>query len=457
MIVMKFGGTSLESAAAIQQAASIVQAQLERRPIVVVSAMGKTTQQLLDVGKEAADGEKTRALQELKGIYNRHEAEILPLLSAPDQERAESIMGGYFGEIGELIHGLAILGEFTPRTADTIASYGERLSSELITLVLRNSGIDSVHFDARRAILTDARHTQAAPFLDQSYGRLKEMCLPLAQQNRVVVLGGFIGATEAAVTTTLGRGGSDFTAAIVGAGLDAEEIQIWTDVDGVLTCDPKLVPDAHRVKTISFAEAAELAYFGAKVLHPATVLPAVEMDIPIVVMNSRRPQLRGTRIVADSVPCANVIKAISCKTGIIVVNIQSARMLMAHGFLRRIFEIFDHAETSVDLLASSEVSVSLTVDDPLRLGEISEKLRQFSEVSVEENQAIVCVVGDNIRNTKGIAARIFGAVEGINIRMISQGASLLNFSFVVAAEDLRSTVGLLHCEFFRNPDPMVFD
>jgi aspartate kinase len=457
MIVMKFGGSSLESAAAIQQAASIVRAQIERRPVVVVSAMGKTTQQLLSMGGEAVGGQKSQALQRLENLYNMHQSEILPLLSTSDNERAECIMAGCFGDLRELIHGLTIIGELTPRTADAIASYGERLSSELIALAFQNSGIESVHFDARRAILTDARYTQAAPLLDQTYENLQQMCVPLVQPNKVIVLGGFIGATESGVTTTLGRGGSDFTAAIVGAGLRAEEIQIWTDVDGVLTCDPKLVPDAHRVRTISFAEAAELAYFGAKVLHPATMLPAVEMDIPIVVMNSRRPEVPGTRIVANSVPCTNVIKAISCKTGISVVNIRSARMLMAHGFLRRIFEIFDRAETSVDLLASSEVSVSLTVDNPVRLDEIWEKLRQFSEVSVEENQAIICVVGDNIRNTPGVAARIFGAMPGVNVRMISQGASLLNFSFVVAAEDLRRTVGLLHDEFFRDPDPMVFD
>ena len=457
MIVMKFGGSSLESAAAIRQAGSIVQAQLHRRPVVVVSALGRTTQQLLNIGGEAAGGEKTQALNRLQNLHDMHQAEILPLVSLPEKKRAESLMAGYFAEISELIHGLSILGEFTPRAADTIASYGERLSSELIALAFGNYGIGRVHFDARHAILTDARHMRAAPLLEQTYERLRQLCAPLAQGNKVVVLGGFIGATESGVTTTLGRGGSDFTAAIVGAGLHAEEIQIWTDVDGVLTCDPKLVPEAHRVRTISFAEAAELAYFGAKVLHPATMLPAIDMDIPIVVMNSRRPEIAGTRIVANSVPCANVIKAISCKQGISIINIRSARMLMAHGFLRRIFEIFDRAETSVDLLASSEVSVSLTVDDPARLVEISEKLRQFSEVSVEENQAIVCVVGDNIRNTKGVAARIFGALRDVHIRMISQGASLLNFSFVVAAEDLRTTVELLHGEFFRNPDPMVFD
>jgi aspartate kinase len=259
------------------------------------------------------------------------------------------------------------------------------------------------------------------------------------------------------VTTTLGRGGSDFSAAIIGAGIAAEEIQIWTDVDGVMTCDPKLVPEARRVKTISFAEAAELAYFGAKVLHPATLLPAMEKNIPVVVLNSRRPDVAGTRIVAEAPPSSNVIKAISCKRGIYIVNIRSTRMLMAHGFLHRIFEIFSRAETAVDMLASSEVSVSLTIDDPARLNEICQALREFSEVSVEEDHAIVCIVGDNLRHTPGVAARAFGALQDVNIRMISQGASLLNLGFVVAARDAEKAVKLLHQEFFRSVDPAVFD
>src|ERR1700732_21421 len=216
-----------------------------------------------------------------------------------------------------------------------------------------------------------------------------------------------------------------------------------------MTCDPKLVPEARRVKTIPFAEAAERAYFGAKVLHPATLLPAMEKNIPVVVLNSRRPDIAGTRIVADVVPCSNVIKAISCKRGIYIVNIRSTRMLMAHGFLHRIFEIFSRAETAVDMLASSEVSVSLTIDDPARLTDICQALLDFSEVSVENDQAIVCVVGDNIRHTPGVAARAFGALEAVNIRMISQGASRVNLGFVVAGEDLEKTVKLLHEEFFQ--------
>jgi aspartate kinase len=270
-------------------------------------------------------------------------------------------------------------------------------------------------------------------------------------------MGGFIGATEDGVTTTLGRGGSDFSASLVGAGIGAAEIQIWTDVDGMLTCDPTILAGGHRVKTISFAEAAELAYFGAKVLHPATVMPAVEKNIPVMILNSRRPDVPGTRIVAEAVPCANAVKSIACKRNIAIVNIHSTRMLMAYGFLKQIFEIFDRYETSVDMVATSEVSVSLTIDNTSRLDAILGELREFSEVSIDEKQAIVCLVGDDIRYTPGVAARVFQALGAVNVRMLSQGASKLNLSFVVAAEDLVPAVESLHREFFSELDPAVFE
>ena len=261
-------------------------------------------------------------------------------------------------------------------------------------------------------------------------------------------MGGFIAATEDGVTTTLGRGGSDFTASIVGAGIGAEEIQIWTDVDGMLTADPNMVPDAHRVRVISFTEAAELAYFGAKVLHPATVMPAIDRNIPVLILNSRRPQVEGTRIQSEAGPSKNVVKSIACKAKVIVLNIRSTRMFMAHGFMRRIFEVFDRYETSVDMVATSEVSVSLTLDQPERSDAIVRDLREFSEVSVDENDAIICIVGENIRYTPGVAARVFKALGRINVRMLSQGASALNLGFVVAGQDLPAAVQALHAEFF---------
>ena len=456
MIVMKFGGSSVESSSALERVAGIVRGSLARKPVVVVSAMGKTTQQLLTMGEEASAGQKENALERLRALREMHESEIGSLLPESSQRELGQILDAHFHEMAAVITELYAVAGFCPEAVDFLSSYGELLSSRLIALVFAHLGIHAAHVDARCVVLTDARHKAATPLYSQTYARARDKILPLISEGKVPVLGGFIGATENGVTTTLGRGGSDFSAAIIGAGIDAEEIQIWTDVDGVMTCDPKLVPEARLVKTISFAEAAELAYFGAKVLHPSTLLPAMEKNIPVVVLNSRRPEVSGTRIVAEAQPCSNVIKAISCKRGIHIVNIRSTRMLMAHGFLHRIFEIFSRAETAVDMLASSEVSVSLTIDNPARLEEICQALREFSEVSVEKDQAIVCIVGDNLRHTPGVAARAFGALQGINIRMISQGASLLNLGFVVAACDAEKTVELLHQEFFGGVDRTVF-
>jgi aspartate kinase len=444
MIVMKFGGTSVESKEAIGRVAGIVRARLERRPVVVVSAMGKTTNKLLAIAAAAVTGDRVGALDQLDQLRQMHLRESCGV---------EREIDDHFDELGELIRGLAVMGEMTPRATDAVSSYGERISSVIVAEFFRRCGMDAVHLDSRKVIVTDGRHTQAAPIFAETDARLRA----IGDMAGVVVMGGFIGSTMDGVTTTLGRGGSDYTAAIVGAGIGAEEIQIWTDVDGMLTADPTILPGGHRLKTCSFAEAAELAYFGAKVLHPATVIPAIEKNIPVRILNSRRPEVEGTLIVAEAPPCSNAIRSIACKRNITLVNIVSTRMLGAHGFLRRIFEVFDRFETPVDMLATSEVSVSVTIDNTRSLEAIRAELEMFAEVSVEENQAIVCLVGDNIRSSPGVAGRVFGAVDPINVRMISQGASLLNISFVIAAADLRHAVESLHREFFRDPDPSAFE
>src|ERR1700689_4810088 len=455
MIVMKFGGSSVESAAAIERVASIVKARLPLHPIVVVSAMGKTTNRLLAIAQSAIEGKREeyiRQLHDLRDFHSREARQVVPLAHRAELDRT---LDDHFQEMTELIKGIAVLGELTPRSIDAISSYGERLSSYIVSLAFEYFGVPSTHVDSRKVIVTDSRHTQAAPLFAETYRRLAATVAPLAEQ-KVVVMGGFIASTEAGVTSTLGRGGSDFTASIVGAGVNAEEIQIWTDVDGMLTADPTIFPGGHRVKVISFAEAAELAYFGAKVLHPATVIPAIERNIPVLILNSRRPDVPGTRIVSETVPCRNTVKSIACKRRITLVNVHSTRMLMAHGFLRRIFEIFDRHETSVDMVATSEVSVSLTIDDIGQTQGICAELSEFSEVEMEPDQAIVCLVGENIRYTPGVAARVFDSLRDLNIRMISQGASLLNLSIVVAEKDLRHAVESLHAEFFSQLDPHVF-
>ncbi len=455
MIVMKFGGTSLESAEALSRVAGIVSSRIAESPFVVVSAMGKATNELLAIGSDAAGGCVENARARLDRLREYHLREAAPAAGTEGRDALDRILECHFRELNELLPRIAVARSISPLSSDELASFGERLSSQIMTLILRRAGLDAHYQDARRLIVTDARHTRATPIMPASYARIANAISALPARS-VPVMGGFIGATEQGITTTLGRGGSDFTAAIVGAALGAAEIQIWTDVDGMLTSDPRMVPEARRIRMLSFNEAAELAYFGAKVLHPATLLPAMGKNIPVRVLNSRRPQGSGTRIVAENVPCTTPIKCVACKRGITVVDIRSTRMLMAHGFLRNIFEVFDRYETPVDMLATSEVSVSLTIDDDSHLDEICAEVRPFAEVSAESAQAIVCVVGDNLRSTPRVAARVFGALEDINVRMISQGASRLNVSFVVADADAPRAAQLLHHEFFAQPDPAVF-
>ena len=362
----------------------------------------------------------------------------------------------HFHELREIVGGLATLGELTPQSSDAVTSFGERLSSFIVTLALRRKGLRAARLDSRELIVTDDRFTQAAPRFDLTNPRLQDAIPPLHEDNDAVVMGGFVAATESGITSTLGRGGSDFTAAIVGAALDADEIQIWTDVDGVMTADPSMLPNALRLRVMSFAEASELAYFGARVLHPSTVIPAIGRDIPVRVLNSRKPELEGTRIVSQCPPSFSTVKSIAYKERITVVDIRSTRMLMAHGFLAKIFEVFNRFETAVDMVSTSEVEVSLTIDRIDRLPEITEELEKFAEVTHDSGQAIVCLVGDNLRYSTGTAAKIFSAIENVNIRMISQGASRLNVSFVIDEDDLQTTVEGLHKAFFSEVDQEVF-
>ena len=456
MIVMKFGGTSVESAAAIRRVAGIVQARESQRPLVVVSAMGKTTNRLLAAADKAAAGNLDAAhrdAEELEAFHRREAGSILAPLRHPEMD---ALLEREFSDLEKTLASIADAGAVTPRLWDETLSYGERLSSALIAMIFQSLGLPATHVDARQILVTDGRHTQALPLYGRTYARFHDRVAPLLADS-VVVMGGFIGATADRVATTLGRGGSDFSAAIAGAGIGDAEIQIWTDVDGMLTCDPRIVPGGHRLKTISFNEAAELAYFGAKVLHPSTVVPAVEKNIPVRILNSRQPDVEGTLIVSGIVHSTNPVKSISCKRGITVVNIRSLRMLMAYGFLRRIFEVFDRYRTPVDMVATTEVSVSLTIDQTQSLKEIEAELSKIAEVTVTPQQAVVCLVGEALSETPGIGARIFAALRDINIRMISQGASRLNISVVVDDDDLVRAVGALHVEFFSELDPQVFE
>ncbi len=456
MIVMKFGGTSVESAEAIDRVAGIVRGRLDRRPAVVVSAMSKATDQLLAMAAAAGAGDKDKAVTLCQTLRDRHFEVATSLVPSSDDPIHANITADYLA-LEKLLEGICAVGELTPRTQDNVVAYGERINSKVVAAGFAARGLKAAHVDAREVIITDHAFGKAAPQVAEIDRRLAAKVRPLIEDGVVPVLGGFIGSTPEGITTTIGRGGSDFSAALVGAGLNAEAIEIWTDVDGMKTTDPNLCPDAHRIKIISFEEAAELAYFGAKVLHPATVLPAIEKNIPVYVLNSRNPSNEGTKIVARAPQTRNAFKAIAAKKRITVIDVVAARMLMAHGFLRQIFEIFDRHKCAVDVVSTSEVSVSLTVDSNERIPEIAADMEKLAFVKYAGRKAIVCLVGENIRERPGIAAQVFTAISDINVRMISQGASEINITFVIDEADVPEAVRRLHAHFFTDLDPEVFD
>lgn len=470
---MKFGGTSVEDAAAIRRVAAIAHDRRDHLPVVVTSAMAKVTDRLVELCSLALSAQIEEAIALIEGLRQRHRQTLAELADGPGTVpcaaafRAESkaLLDARFDDLAQLVRGIAALGELTPRTRDAVLSFGERLSPILVCMAIERTGLRSSHVDARKIIVTDDQFTRALPQYAETQYKVDEQLKPLLAAGYIPVLGGFIAATRQGIGTTLGRGGSDFSASILGAALEAERIEIWTDVDGMLTADPRACKGARRIKAISFQEAAELAYFGAKVLHPATLLPAMQKNIPVWVLNSRswRPgppdgEKTGTLITSRSASSTrSPFKCISTKRKIAVVDVVSTRMLMAHGFLKAIWDVFDKYRCSVDMVSTSEVSVSLTVSETQHLPEIADELGRFSEVRYEGRKAIICLVGESIRETPGLVARVFEAMGDINIRMISQGASEINIGMVIEDDDVPEAMRRLHEKFFSEVDPALFD
>ena len=456
MIVMKFGGTSVEDAKAIDRVASIVQGRLAQQPVVVVSAMAKVTDTLLTMARAAGEGERKTALKLCRSLQERHYNCASELLGTARFTDFHSELGQDFETLDDLLRGISAVGEITARTTDHVAAFGEMLSSKIVAAAFEARGLKGAHVDSRDVLVTDNAYMQAIPQYEETNLRLQDKVLPLIKEGQVPVMGGFIGANRAGITTTIGRGGSDFSAAIFGAGLGADKIEIWTDVDGILTTDPRMCPEARRIKVISFDEAAELAYFGAKVLHPATVLPAIQKNIPVYVLNSRNPSCEGTRITTRAPHTRNVFKAIAAKKRITIIDVAAPRMLLAHGFLRAIFEAFDRHKVAVDVVSTSEVSVSLTVDSNQAIPALAADLAKLADVKYEGRKAIVCLVGENLRETAGVAAHVFRDLADKKIRMISQGASEINLTFVIEEDEVPEVVQRLHKTFFSELDPGVF-
>ncbi len=418
--------------------------------------MARVTDQLLAAAAASGDGDRAKAIEIAAGLRERHLKTTAELLKGDVLKEIDYHLNSGFDALVDLLRGITAVGELTPRTSDNVVSYGEQMSSHIVSGVLEQLGMRGVHIDARDCIKTDSHYGKAAPQELLIEDRLAKYVLPCLGRD-IPVLGGFIGANEQGITTTLGRGGSDYTAALVGGGLHAGAIEIWTDVDGIMTTDPRIVPEALRVKAISFEEAAELAYFGAKVLHPATILPAVQKSIPVYVLNSRNPTNEGTRITAIAPPCSSPFKSIAAKKRLTIIDIVASRMLMAHGFLKAVFDTFDRYKCVIDMVSTSEVSISLTVDSNEQLPAICAELGKIADVKYESRKALICLVGEDIRGQSGIAGRVFSAISHVNVRMISQGASEINMSFMIEEEDVEEAIRSLHRVFFADPDENVFD
>ncbi len=450
VLVMKFGGTSVGSAARMTEVVDLVQTMCRdgKRPVVVLSAMSGVTNLLIEGAECALNRDLAGALARVEQLRQKHAESIAALFKSSEiRKELESQIAEKLDELLILYKGVAYLGELSKRSLDAISGFGELLSTRIVDRLATEMGLSSVLLDAREVIVTDDSFGKARPDWNKLVPLCKAKVLPLLDSGKVVFTQGFIGRTPEGVNTTLGRGGSDYSASIIGVALDASEIQIWTDVDGMMSADPRLVKNARLIPEVSFQEASELAYFGAKVLHPMTIHPAVEKNITVRILNTMNPACAGTSIKA-TVNGGDLVRAVAAKKKISSIYLSSPSMLMSHGYLAKVFEIFDRHGVAVDLISTSEVSIALTIDNTEKLDELKKDLCAYADVQVAQDVAIISVVGRQFREQKGIAGRVFKALDEINVLMITGGASDINLSFVVAGSQADLAVQRLHAEFF---------
>ena len=437
MIVMKFGGTSVGGADEIRNVAEIVKSNLVRKPVVVVSAVKKITDRLIELANLAKEGNGDEVFSTIKNIHYG----ILEKLNLE-----KNLLDKELSELQKAVK--SVNGKMPDaKTLDLFQSFGERMSSKIVAAQLSNNGMEAQAFNAfDLGLITNSDFGNAEP-LEEAFTNLGNN---IKKIEIIPVITGFIGKTREGEITTLGRGGSDYTAGIVGAAINAGEIQIWTDVDGIMSADPKIVENAKTLEQVSFAEASELAYFGAKVLHPKTIIPAMEKNIPVMVLNTFNPKGNGTLILNEVEKSKQTVKAITSKRNITLIHVNSKRMLGAYGFLARLFEVFYKYKQSVDVISTSEVSVSMTTDNSKNIEDIASDLRGIADVKILKNKAVICVVGEGMRNTPGVSGRIFSVLgkNKINIEMISQGASEINITFVVDGKDAENAVKVLHKGYY---------
>jgi aspartate kinase len=443
MIVMKFGGSSLADAARLRHVAEIVKTQLTRKPVLVLSAMGDTTDHLL----EAADIALNNGKIEIENIKKLHHATIKNL-KLPVQKDIDGLMD----ELTRLLSGISLIKELTPRTKDYLVSFGERFSVRITAAYLKLTGMNARAFDAWELGFLSNSHFGKAELEKESWDLIPEKVLHLIKGNVLPVVTGFIAKDAKGSIATLGRGGSDLSATMIAAACKAEEVQVWKDVDGILSADPRIVKNARPVQSVTYEEAAELAYFGSQVLHPRAMQPCMKTGTPVLVKNSYNIEAPGTKIEhAVENAKGRPVRAITAKHKVTLVDIISTRMLRQHGFLSEVFSVFAKHNISVDMVATSEVSVSLTLETAYDLAEVKKELNKIASVEIKTGKAIVSIIG-NVKRSSEILARAFRICQliGITVQMVSQGASKVNISFIVNDTEADEVVKSLHLDFFES-------
>ncbi len=449
MIVMKFGGTSVGDAARIRAVCEIVAARASRQPIVVVSALAQVTDLIHGAIEAARRGDREGTERALADVERRHRWALAGSIDAASTRHDLALtLDASFEELRQLLRAVRVLGEGTPRAADTLLAFGETLSARILVAALCERGLSAREVDPRRVVVTDARHGCAQPDAAEVQARCAQELLPRVRAGEIPVVGGFVGATRDGVTTTLGRGGSDTTASVLGAAIGAEEIQIWTDVDGILTADPRVVPEARTIERVSFAEAAELAYYGARVLHPASIAPAVRQGIPVRVLNSMRPEAEGTLVLADSPPDAPPIASIASRRGVAAVRVTGGRMRVDPGFFRDVLASFERGGVVPDLIVSSEVAMTVVVEDSPRASGVAQELAARASVEVLSGRAVLCVVGAGLARDPDVRSRVLACLSELAPEITGVGGSATSAAVVVPAERLEESVRRVHRSFF---------
>jgi len=452
MIVTKFGGTSVESAEAIDRVVGIVRGAADRRPLVVLSACAGVTNALLAMARDAREGRLAEVETSLLKLRERHLGIARDLLRSPAYDLLARALESSTHALRAFLQAVTVMRDLTGRAQDYVVSFGEQWSTAIFLGALRQAGQPASLVDARELLVTDNHFTAAVPQLDLTRQRLLTTIPPLVARGQVVVTQGFVGASVEGITTTIGRGGSDYSAAIFAAMLEARELQIWTDVDGVLTADPSLIPTATNIPEMTFDEASELAYFGARVLHPSTILPAVEKDIPVRVLNSRKPDHPGTviRRRVDG-PRKRIVQSIAYKEGVSLLTIRSNRTMIAPAFISHVFAVFGTHHKVIDTIVTSETGISLTVRDRDHMEEIVAALEKVGTVQWQPGRAVVTVVGEGLRQSVSARSGVFDTLRrtGVAVELVSLGGSDISITFVIQEADIAGTVTALHQEFFE--------